>query len=104
MSRAMGREEIVEICERDVLAAAARLFGTTKDQLSKFDDYEGCANLAYRYERGDQGRVLRISSRPDRPEQQVEAELHPVSYLAKGGVRVPDNGYRYREGISPIGG
>lgn len=61
MTKAMGRAEIAEICERCVLAVAARLFGTSKDELSKFDDYEVCANLVYRYERDGQPRVLRIS-------------------------------------------
>ena len=75
----MRREEIVGICERDVLAAAARAFGTSQDRLSKFDDYEGCANLVYQYECGGQSRVLRISYRPDRPVQQIEAELHFVN-------------------------
>ncbi len=132
----MTRDEIVELCERDVLDTAARLFGSTKNQLSKFGDYEGCANLVYGYERDQQQRVLRISYRPDRPVEVVQAELHFVNYLAEGGVRVsrpvlsengnllevihaegisfivasfikgrgmrvPDNGYRYRVG-API--
>lgn len=130
----MNRNEIVHICERDVLGPAARLFGTSQDRLSKFDDYEGCANLVYWYEYDGQPRVLRISYRPDRSVECVRAELHFVTYLAEGGVRVsrpvfseggnlveviyaagipfiavsfvqgrgmrvPDNDYRYREGV-----
>lgn len=130
----MNRNEIAEICERDVLKPAARLFGTSKEQLSKFDDYEGCANLVYQFTYSDQPRVLRISYRSDRPMELIQAELHFVNYLAdngmrvskpipseagnwveaipaagipfmavafvKGrGIRVPDNGYRYREGV-----
>jgi Ser/Thr protein kinase RdoA (MazF antagonist) len=130
----MNRNEIAEICERDVLEPAARLFGTSKEQLGKFDDYEGCANLVYQFTHSDQPRVLRISYRSDRPVKLIQAELHFVNYLAdngmrvskpipseagnwveaipaagipfvavafvKGrGIRVPDNGYRYREGV-----
>jgi Ser/Thr protein kinase RdoA (MazF antagonist) len=144
----MNREKITHICENEVLATAARLFGTTQDRLGKFEDSEGCANLVYFYERGGQGpgrggqgpgrgdqqRILRISYRPDRPLECIQAELHFVNYLADGGVRVsrpipseegnltevlhaagipfiivsfvrgrgmrmPDNGYHYREGV-----
>ncbi len=130
----MDRNQVAMICERDVLAAAARLFGTSQECLSKFDDYEGCANLVYRYERDGQPRVLRISYRPSRTVERIQAELHFINYLAEGGVRVsgpllsengnlvevihaagipfiavsfvqgrgmrvPDNGYRYREGV-----
>ena len=84
----MEREAITQLCEREVLANAARLFGTSKDALGKFDDYEGCANLVYQYEREGQPRVLRISYRPERPVELIQAELHFVNYLADGGVRV----------------
>jgi Ser/Thr protein kinase RdoA (MazF antagonist) len=131
----LRRDEAVEICERLVLGRAARLFGSSREQLGRFNDYEGCANLAYHYHREGEGRVLRISYRPDRPPEAVQAELHFVEYLAQGGVRVsrpvrsvrgnlvevisagdvpflavsfvrgkgtrmPDNGYRYRQGAS----
>jgi Ser/Thr protein kinase RdoA (MazF antagonist) len=131
----MDRESVTQLCEREVLDTAARLFGTATDRLGKFDDYEGCANLVYHYENEGQPRVLRISYRPDRPVQLVQAELHFVEYLAESGVRVsrpvtsvngklievlpvagmnfiavsfvkgrgmrvPDNNYRYREGVS----
>lgn len=117
----------------DALVAAARLFGTAKASLRKRGDYEGCANLVYEYDRGGQPCMLRISYRPDRSIEQVQAELHFINYLAAGGVRVslpvpstrgnllevihsggmrfivvsfikgrgmrvPDNGYRYRSG------
>ena len=135
MKNSMSREEIVNICERDVLDPAARLFGTSKNHLGKFDDFEGCANLVYQYELEGQPRVLRISYRSDRPVEQIQAELHFINYLTEGGVRisipvpsrngnllevmpaagipfvavsfvkgrgmrVPDNGYRYREGVA----
>lgn len=131
----MNREEAVELCERDVLSTAARLFGTSKSALGKFDDYEGCANLVYQYETNGQQRILRISFRSDRTVELIQAELHFVNHLAENGVRVshsipsrngnlietiqvegvtfhavsfvrgrgmrvPDNGYRYREGVS----
>jgi Ser/Thr protein kinase RdoA (MazF antagonist) len=130
----MQRAEIIQICERDILEKAAQLFGASKDCLSQLDDYEGCANLVYQYERDGQPRILRISYRHDRPVEQIQAELHFVNYLAerdvrvsrpirstngnlieiihasgmpfiavsfvKGrGMRVPDNAYRYREGV-----
>jgi len=134
MSEKMARTAIAQICERHVLETAAQLFGTDKGRLGKFDDYEGCANLVYHYERAGQPRVLRISYRSDRPVETIQAELHFVNYLSQGGVRVaapvpsengnllevipaggipftvvsfvrgkgirvPDNGYRYRKGI-----
>jgi len=130
----MKRDEITLLCERDVLETAAHLFGTSKDRLGKFEDYEGCANLVYHYQQDGQGCVLRISYRPERTVEHIQAELHFVNYLAEGGVRVsrpipsqnsnlhevihtagipfivasflrgrgmrvPDNGYRYREGV-----
>ena len=84
----MDREEIARICEQEVLEPAARLFGTSRDRLAKFAEYDGCANLVYAYECGGQPRVLRVSYRPDRPVERIQAELHFVSYLAEGGVRV----------------
>lgn len=130
----MDRIEITELCERHVLDTAARLFGTSKDRLGKFEDSEGCVNLVYQYECDGQARVLRISYNPERPVELIQAELHFVNHLAQGGVRVsspilsvngnllevisaadiqfkvvsfikgrgmrmPDNGYRYREGV-----
>lgn len=130
----LAREQISQLCEQEVLETAARLFGTSKDRLGKFDDYEGCANLVYHYENEDQPRILRLSYRPDRTVELIQAELHFIEYLAAGGVRisrpvlsihgnllevvpaggipfitvsfvqgrgmrVPDNEYRYREGV-----
>jgi Ser/Thr protein kinase RdoA (MazF antagonist) len=132
----MQRDDVVQLCEDAALETAARLFGTSKAALGKFDDYEGCANLVYHYDCEGQPRVLRLSYRPDRPVEMIQAELHFVEYLAQGGVRVarpvlsnnghlievipageisfvsvafargkgmrvPDNGYRYRQG-API--
>jgi len=130
----MERAEVTQLCECQVLGTAAGLFGTSKEALGKFDDYEGCANLVYHYENEGQPRILRLSYRSDRPVELIQAELHFVEYLAAGGVhvaqpvpsihgnllevipttrmnfiavsflkgkgmRVPDNGYRYREGV-----
>ncbi len=128
----MQREEILKICDREVLGTASRLFGIRKDALKLVAGYEGCANLVYEYKRDGQPFILRISFRPDRTAEQIKAELHFVDYLAEHGVRVsrpmpsqngetletvqvrgiplhiasfvkgkgmrvPDNGYRYRE-------
>jgi Ser/Thr protein kinase RdoA (MazF antagonist) len=130
----MNREAITQVCDQEVLAPAARLFATSRKALNKFEDSEGCANLVYQYESQGQPRILRISYRPDRPVEHIQAELHFVEYLAEGGVRVsrpvpsvnghlievlpaagmgfiavsfvkgrgmrvPDNDYRYREGV-----
>jgi Ser/Thr protein kinase RdoA (MazF antagonist) len=130
----MNRHDIIELCETHVLPCAAALFGTSVRRLTKFEDSEGCANLVYHYERDGRPRILRISYRPDRSVEQIQAELHFVDYLAEGGVRVsrplpsengnlvevihaagipfiavsfvrgrgmrvPDNGYRYRESV-----
>lgn len=128
----MNRQEIITLCEREVLPQAARLFGTTQGALIPYADYEGCQNLVFDYERGGRPLILRISYRTERPLEQIQAELHFVNYLAEHGVRVarpvpslrgreiepidaggiafvvvcfekgrgmrvPDNGYRYRE-------
>jgi len=84
----MQRQEIILICEQEVLETAAHLFGTSKERLSKVDDYEGCANLVYWYERTGDPRILRISHRPDRSVERIQAELHFVNYLAENGMRV----------------
>ena len=84
----MRREEIISICEREILDTAAQLFGVEKDALILFPDSEGCANLVYEYEREGQPSILRISFRPDRTADQIQAELHFVDYLAEHGVRV----------------
>jgi Ser/Thr protein kinase RdoA (MazF antagonist) len=128
----MLREEIIKICDREVLDTVSRLFGTNKDALKTFASYEGCENLVYEYEYDGMPLILRISFRPDRTAEQIQAELHFVNYLAEHGVRVsrpvpsqngnlletvqatgiafhvvsfvkgkgmrvPDNGYQYRE-------
>ena len=49
----MDRTEINRICEIEVLETAARLFGTSKNALGKFDDYDACANLVYHYQHKD---------------------------------------------------
>ena len=118
--------------EGEVLDFSSRLFGVRSDAFTLVAGYEGCANLVYEYERDGQPTILRISFRPDRTADQIEAELHFVNTLAEHGVRVsrpisskkgrqlatiqfretplhivsfvrgkgirvPDNGYRYRE-------
>ena len=72
----MNRAEIVEVCEAKVLGTAARSFGGAQDRLNKFADYEGCANLVYQYERDGHPLILRISFRPEKPVEQIQAELH----------------------------
>ena len=128
----MQREEIISICDREVLDTASRLFDIRRDALKLVAGFEGCANLVYECKRDGQPCVLRISFRSDRVAGQIQAELHFVNYLAEHGVRVsrpmlsqngrqietvwvrgmplhivsfvrgkgmrvPDNGYRYRE-------
>jgi Ser/Thr protein kinase RdoA (MazF antagonist) len=84
----MERHQIAELCESDVLESAARLFGTTQASLRKCEDYEGAANLVYEFERGEGPSMLRVSYRPDRSVEQVQAELDFIEHLAAGGVRV----------------
>ena len=84
----MRREEIIAIHEQAVLNTASGLFGIRKDDLSVFASYEGCANLVYGYEHEGQSRILRISFRPDRTAELIQAELHFLNYLAENGVRV----------------
>ena len=127
----MQREEIAEVCQRQVLDKASALFNTQQDALKLFPDYEGAANLVYEYDINGEPMVLRLSYSLERSEEQIRAELHFVNYLAEHGVRVskpilstngnlvetvlaegipfrivsfvkgkgirlPDNGYRYR--------
>jgi Ser/Thr protein kinase RdoA (MazF antagonist) len=84
----MKREDIIETCNREVLDSAARLFGASREHLTPYADYEGCQNLIYEYRQGGQPMILRISYRPDRTTEQIQAELHFVTYLADHGVRV----------------
>ncbi len=84
----MNRSVITNLCQREVLPSAARLYGTSTSLLSKIPDTEGCANLVYQYERDGQPQVLRISYNPERPADLIQAELHFIHYLADGGVRV----------------
>jgi Ser/Thr protein kinase RdoA (MazF antagonist) len=128
----MQREEIIKICDREVLDKAARLFGTRKDALIIYPSYEGCENLVFEYELDGRALILRIAFRPEKSAELIQAELDFVNYLTEHGVRVsrpipsingnlvetlhaegnpfhvvsfvkgkgmrvPDNGYRYRE-------
>ena len=127
----VSRAEILHICDQEVLETAAARFGTRKDALKIFPEYEGAANLVYEYEIDKKPLILRISFTPERTSAQIHAELHYVNYLYENGVsvsrpirsqngnfvetiqaagipfhivtfvkgkgmRVPDNGYRYR--------
>ena len=57
----MKRAEIVEICQRQVLDKASKLFNTRNDALKVFADYEGAANLVYEYEIGGKDKILEIA-------------------------------------------
>lgn len=127
----MQRDEIIQICDSQVLEIATARFGTRKDALKKFAEYEGAANLVYKYEIDKKPLILRISFTPERTFEQIQAELQFVNYLSENGanvskpvpsqngnlietiqvagipfhivsfikgkgMRVPDNGYRYR--------
>ena len=84
----MLRGEIIGICDREVLDTASWLFSTRKDAFTLVAGYEGCANLIYEYKRDGQSCIPRISFRPDRTTEEIQAELHFVNYLAEHGVRV----------------
>ncbi|MDO9087946.1 MAG: phosphotransferase [Anaerolineaceae bacterium] len=127
----MERDKIVQICDSQVLEIATARFGTCKEALKIFPEYEGAANLVYEYEIDKKPLILRVSFTPERTLEQIQAELHFVNYLSENGVnvskpvpsqdgnlveiiqaagipfhivtfvkgkgmRVPDNGYRYR--------
>ena len=47
----MNRDEIIQLCEAEVLETAAARFGTQKNALYKFPEYEGAANLVYEYKK-----------------------------------------------------
>lgn len=84
----MQREEIINICDREILDTASRLFDIKKDTLNLIAGYEGCANLVYDCSRDGQPCILRISFRPDRTAEPIRAELHFVNYLAEHGASV----------------
>jgi Ser/Thr protein kinase RdoA (MazF antagonist) len=84
----MRREEIVEICQREVLDKASKLFNTQKKALKVFADYEGAANLVYEYEIEGKPFIIRLSYTPERSVEQIHAELHFVNHLHDHGVRV----------------
>ena len=127
----MNRDEIIQLCEAEVLETAAARFGTHKNALYKFPEYEGAANLVYEYKQNETPLILRITFTPERTLAQIQAELdfvnylsdhgvnvsrpvpslagnlvetfqaaglpfHIVSFIKGKGMRVPDNGYRYR--------
>ena len=127
----MNRDEIIQLCEAEVLETAAARFGTHKDALYKFPEYEGAANLVYEFKKNGTPLILRITFTPERTLAQIQAELdfvtylsdhgvnvsrpvpscsgnlvetvqaaghpfHIVSFIKGKGMRVPDNGYRYR--------
>mgnify|MGYP001826556669 CR=1 FL=1 len=75
----MQRADIVRICEREVLDKAARLFGTHKEDLRVFPDYEGAANLVYGYEIDSRALILRVSFTPERSRNLIQAELDFVN-------------------------
>jgi Ser/Thr protein kinase RdoA (MazF antagonist) len=86
----MQRDEILQICESQVLEIAAARFGTRKDALKKFPEYEGAANLVYEYEIDNKPLILRISFTPERTLEQIQAELRFVKYLSENGVKVSE--------------
>jgi len=98
----MDRNAIIEICERDALDTASCLFGISKDQLGKFDDYEGCANLVYQFTRDDRPRILRISYRPDHPVELIQAEPRETCALANRRRQLGElKGVRIMNTINP---
>ncbi|MDA0243692.1 MAG: phosphotransferase [Chloroflexi bacterium] len=84
----MQRDKIVPICDTQVLEIATARFGTHKDALKKFPEYEGAANLVYEYEIDKKPLILRVSFTPERTLEQIQAELHFVNYLSENGVNV----------------
>ena len=84
----MQRDEIIQICDDQVLEIATAQFGARKDELKIFPQYEGAANLVYEYEIDKKPLILRISFTPERTFEQIQAELHFVKYLSENGVNV----------------
>ena len=79
----MQREEIIRICDREVLDTASRLFGIRKGALTLVAGYEGCANLVCEYKRDGQPFILRISFRPDRTAEQIRIALRELPVWAR---------------------
>ena len=59
----MQRDEIMTLCDREVLPAASCLFGAREGGFELVPGFEGCANLVYQYERDGQPLILQPGSR-----------------------------------------
>jgi len=84
----MQRDQIIQICNSQVLDKAARCFNTRNDLLKKYPEYEGAANLVYEYEIDHCPFILRITFNPQRTRDLIQAELHFINYLSEQGVNV----------------
>jgi Ser/Thr protein kinase RdoA (MazF antagonist) len=84
MNRAAWMEQVTE----HILGPAAALYGAPQGALMPYAETLGCQNLVFDYTLGEQPMILRISYRPDRPLEQIQAEVDFINYLADHGVRV----------------
>lgn len=83
----MNRGEIFLLCEKEVLDAFAKMFGTSKEDLKIFPGYEGAANLVFEYDQDGIPMILRLSFNQERTLEQIQAELDFIQYLVDQGVR-----------------
>lgn len=84
----MDRDLLIKKYENPILEFAKESFELDPGDLSKFDAYEGCANLVYRCMRKDVPVILRVSYRPDRTYHQLLGEIDFIQFLAKNHARV----------------
>ncbi|KQC13305.1 MAG: hypothetical protein APR63_08945 [Desulfuromonas sp. SDB] len=81
----MDNDQILAICDKEVLAKAAQLCGTSKENVKFLDISE---NIVYEYQRNKLPLIMRISHRKGRDKKQIQAELDWILYLHDHGAPV----------------
>jgi len=84
----MDRELLATQYKEKILNHAIKLFRLDPVSIAQYDAYEGCANLVFSGKRNGEPIILRVSYRPERPYEQILAEIHFIQYLSSNDVRV----------------
>ena len=84
----MNRKILITQYREKILNHAVKLFGLEPETMAQYDAYEGCANLVFKCRRNGESVILRVSYSPDRPYEQILAEIHFIQYLSANDVRV----------------
>jgi Ser/Thr protein kinase RdoA (MazF antagonist) len=81
------REFVIADYETEIIQRAIDEFQLDPEKIDQFKAYEGCENLVYACERQNQPVILRVSYRPDRNLDQIQAEIDFIRFLGENGVR-----------------